>query len=171
MDARAIGEFEGKNDESSWREIHERDRSEGIKYKPRPNNDGTPSESVSDVLVRGNQLVSTIESMYSGENVVIVSPDGDVLSVLQAALFDENPDDTLPQHAKFDFSNGEARKLTAFVKASDRLYTGQTMEEASANSRKIKALRVSGASDKEINLSEDSWMDLWHVAVDTQQST
>jgi len=38
----------------------------GIDYRPPANSDGTPSESVSDVLVRMNQLVSTIESMYSG---------------------------------------------------------------------------------------------------------
>jgi hypothetical protein len=33
--------------------------------------------------MRSNQLVSTMESMYSGENIVIVSPDSDVLSILQ----------------------------------------------------------------------------------------
>lgn len=37
------------------------DEREGINFRPPPNNDGTPSESVSDVLIRQNQLVSTIE--------------------------------------------------------------------------------------------------------------
>ena len=46
--------------------IHYMDEKEGINYKPPKNSDGTPSESVSDVLVRDNQLISTVESMYSG---------------------------------------------------------------------------------------------------------
>ena len=170
LDARAVGEYEGKQDDASWQIIHEKDRTEGIKYRPKPNFDGTPSESVSDVLVRGNQLVSTIESMYSGENVVIVSPDGDVLSVLQAALINDNPDDTLPLHSQFHFANGEVKPLEAFVKRSELLYTGQTKEEASANNRKMKALRISGASNKEIKTSEDTWMDLWHTTIDMQTS-
>jgi hypothetical protein len=33
---------------------------------------------VADVLVRSNQLVSSMESMYSGENILIISPDSDV---------------------------------------------------------------------------------------------
>ncbi|KAJ1395470.1 histidine phosphatase superfamily, partial [Ochromonadaceae sp. CCMP2298] len=86
LDARSIGVFEGKNDVDAWRVVHEKDAQEGVKYKAPENNDGTPTDSISDVLVRGNQLLSTIESMYSGENVAVVSPDSEVLSVLFAAL-------------------------------------------------------------------------------------
>jgi hypothetical protein len=57
------------------------------------------------------QLVSTIESMYSGENVVIVSPDSDNLSVLQAALENDDPDGTLPMHAQFGFANGDVSEV------------------------------------------------------------
>jgi broad specificity phosphatase PhoE len=89
LDARSVGIFEGKNDADTWLEIHKGDSAEGTAYRPPPNNDGTPSESVRDVLVRGNQLVSTIESMHTGENVVIVSPDSDNLSILAAALSSE----------------------------------------------------------------------------------
>ena len=106
LDARAMGTFEGKNDQETWNEIHKQDEAVGVKYKPPPATDGTPSESVSDVLVRANQLVSTIESMYSGENVVIIAPDSDNLSILQAALADENPDASLPKHARFAMKNG-----------------------------------------------------------------
>ncbi|EFN55931.1 hypothetical protein CHLNCDRAFT_12207, partial [Chlorella variabilis] len=54
-------------------------------WRPAPNVDGTVHESSADVLVRVRQLLSILETEYIGESVVIVSPDSDNLSVLQAA--------------------------------------------------------------------------------------
>lgn len=54
--------------------------------KPPPTNDGTPNECVADVFVRVTQLMSILETQYSGDTVVIVSPDSDNLSILQAGL-------------------------------------------------------------------------------------
>jgi broad specificity phosphatase PhoE len=44
LDARAMGIYEGKNSEESVDEIHRKDEEVGVKYKPPPNNDGTPSK-------------------------------------------------------------------------------------------------------------------------------
>jgi len=62
--------------------------SDGIstKIKPPPIDDGTPNESVADVFVRVTQLMSILETQYAGDTVVIVSPDSDNLSILQAGL-------------------------------------------------------------------------------------
>lgn len=62
--------------------------SDGISptIKPPPTDDGTPNESVSDVFVRVTQLMSILETQYSETTVIIVSPDSDNLSVLQAGL-------------------------------------------------------------------------------------
>lgn len=54
--------------------------------KPPPIGDGTPNESVADVFVRVTQLMSILETQYSEDTIVIVSPDSDNLSVLQAGL-------------------------------------------------------------------------------------
>lgn len=54
--------------------------------KPPPVDDGTPNESVSDVFVRVTQLMSILETQYSGDTVIIVSPDSDNLTILQAGL-------------------------------------------------------------------------------------
>ncbi|KAG6412210.1 hypothetical protein SASPL_124881 [Salvia splendens] len=54
--------------------------------KPPPVSDGTPNESVQDVFVRVTQLMSILETQYSGNTVVIVSPDSENLSVLQAGM-------------------------------------------------------------------------------------
>lgn len=56
LDARAMGTFENTNDAAAWEEVHKQDELQGGKYRPPPANDGTPSESVSDVLVRANQV-------------------------------------------------------------------------------------------------------------------
>lgn len=164
LDARSIGTFEGNNDDESWKIIHHNDEVNGINYRAPAANDGTPSDSIADVLVRANQLVSTMESMYSGENIVIISPDSDNLSVLQAALFDDNPDLSLPKHSRFSFKNGEVRELQSLVKPTELLVTGQTQMEADVIYRKMKALRVGGM--KLVNGVEDSWVDLWHLSVD-----
>lgn len=54
--------------------------------RPPPIDDGTPNESVADVFVRVTQLMSILETQYSGDTVIIVSPDSDNLSVLQAGI-------------------------------------------------------------------------------------
>lgn len=56
------------------------------KIRPPPIDDGTPNESVADVFARVRQLMSILETQYSGDTVVIVSPDSDNLSILNAGL-------------------------------------------------------------------------------------
>ena len=126
----------------------------------------TFSDSVADILVRANQLVSTMESMYSGENIVIISPDSDNLSILQAALSDEYPDLSLPKHSRFSFKNGEVRELVSTVKPTELLVTGQTQAEADIIYRKMKALRVGGKWSGLSAEGSDSWVDLWHMSID-----
>jgi hypothetical protein len=42
LDARALGTFEGTNDEESWALIHKNDEANGIYYRAPLANDGTP---------------------------------------------------------------------------------------------------------------------------------
>lgn len=158
LDARAMGIYEGTNMKTAYENIHEEDV-KSIKYRPPPNNDGTPAESVDDVYVRSNQLVATIESMYSGENVIIVSPDSDNLSILTSAVIDENPDQSLPLHSRFSFLNGEVRKLNPIIVPSKLLVTGQTPEEAENYNLKMMAAKVKG---RETSLIEEpkTYLDL-----------
>jgi broad specificity phosphatase PhoE len=166
LDARSVGLYEGKSD-NAWIDIHANDEELGVKYRPPPNTDGTPTESVNDVLIRSNQLVSTIESFHSGENVIIIAPDSDNLSILEAALSSEDPDTNLIHHANYAFKNGEFRFLTPIVKKRELLVTGQTPLEAEKSSRKFKALRLSGAS-KLVDRESPSWRDLWYLSVDNE---
>jgi broad specificity phosphatase PhoE len=169
LDARAVGIYEGKNDQQTWQEIHEKDEKDGINYRPPVNTDGTPSDSVATVLVRINQLVSSIESMYSGENVAIVSPDSEVLSVLEAVLSSDNPDNALRHHFQHSFRNGEARFLQPYIQPPTLLASGQTQNEADANSRAIKVALIGGESGRPHLGDKDvvsDWYGLYKLSVD-----
>ncbi|KAK4350423.1 hypothetical protein RND71_029736 [Anisodus tanguticus] len=84
LDARGLGAYEGKSLDT-LSEVYESD-SLSPSIKPPPIDDGTPNESVSDVFVRVTQLMSILETQYSEDTVIIVSPDSDNLTVLQAGL-------------------------------------------------------------------------------------
>lgn len=105
LDARGVGAFEGQPLEAMG-EIYLGDSSSS-RWRPPPTTDGTPHESASDVLVRVTQLMSILETQYSGEAVVIVAPDSDCLSVLQAALLGID----LGSHSSLAFQPGEVRQV------------------------------------------------------------
>ncbi|MED6124868.1 hypothetical protein PIB30_118616 [Stylosanthes scabra] len=109
LDARGLGAYEGKNLESVS-EIYASD-SVSPNNKPPPVDDGTPNESVSDVFVRVTQLMSILETQYSGDTIVIVSPDSDNLTILQAGLIGLD----LRRHRELSFAPGEVR----FVDTND----------------------------------------------------
>ncbi len=44
--------------------------------RPPPNEDGTPSETLSDQVVRLTNLMSVLETLYSGDDVLLIFPDG-----------------------------------------------------------------------------------------------
>ena len=52
--------------------------------RPPPTDDGTPSESVEDVLCRVRQCLAKLEAAHSGADIVIIAPDLDVLTIMQA---------------------------------------------------------------------------------------
>ncbi|KAL0921434.1 hypothetical protein M5K25_008503 [Dendrobium thyrsiflorum] len=84
LDARGLGALEGRSLDAVS-EVYESDEI-SPNNKPPPITDGTPNESVSDVFVRVTQLMSILETQYSEETIVILSPDSDNLSILQAGL-------------------------------------------------------------------------------------
>lgn len=104
LDARGLGDLEGMKAEAAAERVAEGD-SASPDWRPPRGSDGTPHESVADVLVRGRQVLSICETQYRGADILIVSPDSDNLSILQAALLGVD----LRQHSRFSFQPGEAR--------------------------------------------------------------
>ncbi|XP_074316903.1 uncharacterized protein LOC141653136 [Silene latifolia] len=121
LDARGLGAYEGRPLES-LSEVYE---SDGVSpnLKPPPTSDGTPNESVGDVFVRVTQLMSITETQYSEETVIIVSPDSDNLTVLQAGLVGLD----FRRHRDLSFSPGEVRlvdvkSIPAYKKPTTNVY-------------------------------------------------
>ncbi|XP_002974896.2 uncharacterized protein LOC9638197 [Selaginella moellendorffii] len=105
LDARGLGAYEGKTLDAV-NEVYETDVV-SLQSRPPPNTNGTPNESVADVFVRVTQLMSILETQYAGESIVIVSPDSDNLSVLQAGLYGLD----LRRHSQLSFAPGEVREV------------------------------------------------------------
>jgi hypothetical protein len=59
---------------------------DGLNARPIPNEDGTPHETLSDVAIRLRQLMSILESQYSGETILLVFPDGTGPALLSAMI-------------------------------------------------------------------------------------
>lgn len=107
LDARGLGAYEGKKLETIS-EVYASD-SLSPTIKPPPIDDGTPNESVSDVFVRVTQLMSILETQYSEDTVIIVLPDSDNLTILQAGLLGLD----LRRHSDLSFAPGEVRFVDA----------------------------------------------------------
>ncbi|KAF2314691.1 hypothetical protein GH714_030037 [Hevea brasiliensis] len=116
LDARGLGAYEGKNLDA-LSEVYESDTI-SPRNKPPPIDDGTPNESVADVFVRVTQLMSILETQYSGETIIIVSPDSDNLTILQAGLVGLD----LRRHRDLSFDPGKSDLLipVAFLLTSNQ---------------------------------------------------
>lgn len=106
LDPRGLGALEGYNLEEALPQVLAGDR-QSSQWRPFRGTDGTPNESTADCLVRMRQVVSITETQWSGANIVIISPDSDLLSVLQTAVVGGD----LRNHTQFAFAPGEARLL------------------------------------------------------------
>eukprot|EP00899_Mesostigma_viride_P010349 jgi/Mesvir1/19315/Mv10381-RA.1 len=107
LDPRGLGAFQGKDAATAWREVYAQDAL-SIRNRPPRYTDGTPNESVEDVFVRVRQLLSVLETQFSGDDVVIISPDSDNLSILEAALRGYD----LGRHSDLYYKPGEVRRVS-----------------------------------------------------------
>lgn len=106
LDPRGLGALEGYTLDEAEQQIRAGDV-QSPNWRPLRNYDGTPNESVADVLVRMRQVVSITESQWSNATIVIISPDSDNLSVLQAAALGTD----LRDHRRYAFTPGECRRI------------------------------------------------------------
>lgn len=110
LDARGMGILEGGNVSEARRLVIENDQKDP-NWRPIPGEDGTPNDSSEDVFVRVRQLLSKLETQYVRENIVIVSPDSDPLSILQSAMTGED----LRNHHDHEYIPGELRRVQELV--------------------------------------------------------
>lgn len=110
LDARGLGTLDGMDQKTVNKHLKEMDKRD-TNYRPDPNTDGTPNESVEQVFVKLRQLISKLETQYFGENIIIIAPDSQPLSILQATLMDSG----LENHHDLAFNPGEIRRVEGKV--------------------------------------------------------
>jgi len=80
MDPRAIGGWDGSQlnatEEAVWAMDVDEGGPNGKGGKPPSNEDGTPAETLSNQVVRLTNLMSVLETLYSGDTILLVFPDG-----------------------------------------------------------------------------------------------
>ncbi|KAI0566633.1 Histidine phosphatase [Gracilaria domingensis] len=110
LDARGVGALDGGKTSEVRRVLEENDKKDSS-WRPQAGEDGTPNDSSQDVFVRVTQLLNKLETQYFGENIIIVSPDSDPLSILQATMTGQD----LTTHHQFEYQPGEVRKVKELV--------------------------------------------------------
>jgi hypothetical protein len=69
-----------------WALDHDDAGPSGVGARPPPNIDGTPHEMLSDQAIRLRQLLSILESQYSGDTILLIFPDGSGPALLSAMI-------------------------------------------------------------------------------------
>ena len=113
LDARGLGALDG-GPVAALADVHAADaRDEGS--RPPASDDGTPDESVGDVISRARQMLSITETQNMGQDVIIVAPDSDVLSLIAASMCGV----PLGEHAaRFAMAPGDVRDLSQLADTS-----------------------------------------------------
>eukprot|EP00178_Gracilaria_changii_P020929 TRINITY_DN615_c0_g1_i1.p1 TRINITY_DN615_c0_g1~~TRINITY_DN615_c0_g1_i1.p1 ORF type:complete len:374 (-),score=39.88 TRINITY_DN615_c0_g1_i1:64-1185(-) len=110
LDARGVGALDG-GQTSDVRSVVVENDTKDSNWRPQAGEDGTPNDSSQDVFVRVTQLLNKLETQYFGENIIIVSPDSDPLSILQATMTGQD----LIHHHQLEYAPGEVRKVKELV--------------------------------------------------------
>jgi len=90
QDGRGAGFFDGKPLESAepalWAMDNQEAGNEGRDGAPPPTDDGTGNESLHDQVIRLRQLISILETQYSGDDILLVFPDGTSPALLSCLI-------------------------------------------------------------------------------------
>ena len=90
MDPRAIGKWDMMSYSATVPAIAALDEAEagteGRGGRPPANDDGTPNETLADQAVRLVQLLSVLETQYSGDTILLVFPDGTSPALLSCMM-------------------------------------------------------------------------------------
>jgi broad specificity phosphatase PhoE len=90
LDPRAIGKWDMLSkklvEPAVWAMDVDEAGNDGFGGLPPPNEDGTPTETLADQAIRLRQLLSALESQYSGDTILLIFPDGTGPALLSAMM-------------------------------------------------------------------------------------
>lgn len=120
LDPRAIGKWDMMSKKQVEPAIlaydHDNAGNDGLGARPPPNDDGTPNETLNDQVIRLRQLLSILESQYSGDTILLIFPDGTGPALLSAMIagipFNRvHQLEYSPGEVRFDITYESTRKL------------------------------------------------------------
>ena len=109
LDPRGAGFLDGKpldiTQAALWAMDNAEAGNEGREARPPPTDDGTGNETLHDQMIRLRQLLSILETQYSGDDILLIFPDGTSPALLSCLIAGIPLKDV---HA-LDFEAGEVR--------------------------------------------------------------
>jgi broad specificity phosphatase PhoE len=159
MDPRAIGGWDMMSLQDTYPAIVAFDEelagSDGKGARPPPNIDGTPNDTLADQAIRLRQLMSILETQFSGDNIVLVFPDGSSPALLSAMIAG------IPYSKAhvLDFSPGEIR-LDVTMAPTLKLYetklkSGADAYDALLKSGQAQLARLRSIDDEDLVSKKD----------------
>jgi broad specificity phosphatase PhoE len=159
MDPRAIGGWDMMSLQDTYPAIvaldEEQAGSDGRGARPPPNIDGTPNDTLADQAIRLRQLMSILETQFSGDNIVLVFPDGSSPALLSAMIAG------IPYSKAhvLDFSPGEIR-LDVTMEPTLKLYetklkSGADAYDALLKSGQAQLARLRSIDDEDLVSKKD----------------
>jgi len=141
MDGRGAGMFNGMEKCQASDALFALDSIDSLD-RPPPNIDGTPNENLQNVQVRLRQVMSVLETQYSGETILMIFADVTTPAVLLAS-FAGVP---LERAGEMEFREGEVRTYVtresarrAFEEGGDKILFDQRV---ASGKRKLQELNV-----------------------------
>jgi broad specificity phosphatase PhoE len=148
MDPRGIGAWDMSRKTETYPAVWAMDAAEagndGLGGRPPPNTDGTAHETLGDQYIRLRQLLSSLETQYSGDTILLIFPDGTgpaLLSCMMAGI-------PYARTHELEFRPGEIRLDVTPASIQDTLRQKEDdatlyMETISKGNIKLKELRNS----------------------------
>ena len=137
---------------------------QGLGARPPANTDGTPNDTLADQAIRLRQLLSILESQYSGETIVLVFPDGTgpaLLSCMIAGI-------PYSQCHRLEYAPGE-------VRANVNYETTRALLAQRKNDPAYQAMLAQGKEElqklranKEVYSAKDARVEAERVAVEKE---
>jgi broad specificity phosphatase PhoE len=158
MDPRAVGSWDmsrlNVTLDAVWAMDVDEAGNDGRGGRPPSNDDGTPHETLSDQVVRLQNLISVLETQYSGDTVLLVFPDGTGPALL-TCLIGGIP---LNRVHEFEYQKGEVRLNVTYESAHSLLTSEPSKEYLEAIDRGREKLKfLLDHPDEVLNVREQEY--------------
>lgn len=156
LDPRAIGAWDMMSkvdvEPAVWALDYDEAGIDGSGGRPPPNEDSTPNETLGEQAIRLRQLLSLLETLYSGDTILLVFPDGTGPALLSAMIagipYNEvHQLEYAPGEVRFDITYESTRALFREKKISSVVGSATSYDDIIQNGRKTLAELKASASD------------------------